>query len=1078
MEDKDERVWKDASDMAKKLEKWDRVEIKEYLGNKHETSIKVLNAIGNVHWVAVGFLMVGAALEIAETIKNNEEFEIDDKIKEVIRQLDCESDSATTAVTVYSIGGSGKTTLADVVYSSLKDKLQGWKFSKITLIKNLEKNPKVEELRSLILQDLTTTKPDVRDFQSGQQLLKQIIEKETIFLYIDNILYLEPLKNLLPKDFTSAKKLRLLLIAREKHVSRTIECSGIDPCKLYDIGCLSTASLQVLCKKIDRKKEKEFILQERPQLRQIAKICSCCPLFLEVIGAYLHQRKNKAEFYEQVLDSLEFGDVFSGSENYNFDDSRVLFSYDGLNLSAKEAFLDVCLFFTYLNWEEVACIVGDEEMECLKEGALIKRENEKINIHDLILAAGRNKSKWSRFKNEEEFSIALKNEELISKVKGVWIQNMKSPLLISGEELDATSKSLRVFCLGDRNLIIFKGKCNKQFDQLSWICIDAILMEFRSRDLTELPESLVRLRSLQKLDLSRCCNLKHLPAGFGELATLTQLDLGSCESLQELPRDLEKLTSLQSLNIAFCSSLLYLPESLGGLMSVSGWKIDFFSCSSLSELPEEICKNKKVTRISLSFCRSLKTLPRWFGELTCLQELNLYGCESLEQLCNDFHCLGRLRSLRLNKCKSLSSLPLGFENLSSLKDLWLNNCRSLSSLPLAFGKLTSLETLDLSACNKLEELCSNFHCLVALKYLNLSKCESLCNLPNRFGELDSLQSLNLHGCSHLMKLSDDFHLLQSLTRLGLSKCESLGGEWMDSVGNIRSLWSLDIEGNEKMIQRWMETRSQKERNLVVLQGEGNQRALLLEGLLSKGFDKGGLLVDADEHPFCLSSLQPQTPVILIIDSQIDSLKWGALGKNLQQLQRNSKELRIIYVGNRFKSLKSELATFRFLAYTPDNSRTSSFFHKLSDFFFNCRIAVFRSTDDLEEDGLKCLSAWEDISSYISNRAAFLAKTPRESNIELLNELLVTEKTDYLLLSENRQVKVATLQGKLILLLVTYLHKDLEGFVSAVKEMYLKMKESHNYVFEVVWVPIISSETTWEKFERAAASAPWPVMQGR
>ncbi|GLJ53588.1 hypothetical protein SUGI_1143240 [Cryptomeria japonica] len=600
-------------------------------------------------------------------------------------------------------------------------------------------------------------------------------------------------------------------------------------------------------------------------------------------------------------------------------------------------------------------------------------------------------------------------------------------------------------------------------------------MEFRSRDLTELPESLVRLRSLQKLDLSRCCNLKHLPAGFGELATLTQLDLGSCESLQELPRDLEKLTSLQSLNIAFCSSLLYLPESLGGLMSVSGWKIDFFSCSSLSELPEEICKNKKVTRISLSFCRSLKTLPRWFGELTCLQELNLYGCESLEQLCNDFHCLGRLRSLRLNKCKSLSSLPLGFENLSSLKDLWLNNCRSLSSLPLAFGKLTSLETLDLSACNKLEELCSNFHCLVALKYLNLSKCESLCNLPNRFGELDSLQSLNLHGCSHLMKLSDDFHLLQSLTRLGLSKCESLGGEWMDSVGNIRSLWSLDIEGNEKMIQRWMETRSQKERNLVVLQGEGNQRALLLEGLLSKGFDKGGLLVDADEHPFCLSSLQPQTPVILIIDSQIDSLKWGALGKNLQQLQRNSKELRIIYVGNRFKSLKSELATFRFLAYTPDNSRTSSFFHKLSDFFFNCRIAVFRSTDDLEEDGLKCLSAWEDISSYISNRAAFLAKTPRESNIELLNELLVTEKTDYLLLSENRQVKVATLQGKLILLLVTYLHKDLEGFVSAVKEMYLKMKESHNYVFEVVWVPIISSETTWEKFERAAASAPWPVV---
>lgn len=47
--------------------------MKEYSGNKHETSIAVLNAIGNVHWVAVGFLVMSATLKIVDSIQNNKE---------------------------------------------------------------------------------------------------------------------------------------------------------------------------------------------------------------------------------------------------------------------------------------------------------------------------------------------------------------------------------------------------------------------------------------------------------------------------------------------------------------------------------------------------------------------------------------------------------------------------------------------------------------------------------------------------------------------------------------------------------------------------------------------------------------------------------------------------------------------------------------------------------------------------------------------------------------------------------------------------------------------------------------------
>ncbi|KAH9289637.1 hypothetical protein KI387_033754, partial [Taxus chinensis] len=147
----------------------------------------------------------------------NDAVGIDDQIAKVVQLLDWEDAQPVVAVVIYGLGGSGKTTLAQAVYASLKDKLQlGWKHSKVTLIQNLETEPNVEGLQSRILEDLSGTKQTVGDFESGRQSLKDIMEKESIFLYIDNALKMEPLEKLLPKELTSAKiKLRLLVTARD-----------------------------------------------------------------------------------------------------------------------------------------------------------------------------------------------------------------------------------------------------------------------------------------------------------------------------------------------------------------------------------------------------------------------------------------------------------------------------------------------------------------------------------------------------------------------------------------------------------------------------------------------------------------------------------------------------------------------------------------------------------------------------------------------------------------------------------------------------------------------------------------------
>ncbi|GLJ37097.1 hypothetical protein SUGI_0751850 [Cryptomeria japonica] len=325
---------------------------------------------------------------------------IDQKITEVIKLIEWDNDkSAAVAVIVHGIGGAGKTTLANEVFASLN--LQGWKYSKVTLVKNLESNPNIEEIQIQILSDLTGRKHEkVRDFQDGQQKLKSIMEKK-VFIYIDNILKREHLERLIPKLIDSPKLVRILATARKTNVSVVFESCRFEPCKLYATESLSVeASLQVLCRKIDTKRDIDSMVKEKLQAREIAKKCSCCPLFLEAVGAYLHKRSNKVKAYEKVLGWLNNENDFSCDKEDVFEESRILFAYHELTPSAQEAFLDICSFFYNWKWNEVAWIVGEEAMDCLLEGALVKRikaeshyDESYLSIHDLILRSGRKKIK-------------------------------------------------------------------------------------------------------------------------------------------------------------------------------------------------------------------------------------------------------------------------------------------------------------------------------------------------------------------------------------------------------------------------------------------------------------------------------------------------------------------------------------------------------------------------------------------------------------------------------------------------------------------------------------------------------------
>lgn len=162
----------------------------------------------------------------------------------------------------------------------------------------------------------------------------------------------------------------------------------------------------------------------------------------------------------------------------------------------------------------------------------------------------------------------------------------------------------------------------------------------KSCQLTEIPESLRKLKWLQSLELYNN-GLTVLPEWLGELTELRSLDLwGNC--LNSLPQSVGKLTNLRLLDL---------------------------HNNRFSELPLALCKLNEL--ITLDMAGNLvETIPNEVGELKRLKKLNLSG----------------------NKLKVM---PESLSELTQLNALDLSENR-LTSLPESIGKLRQLEKLDIS----------------------------------------------------------------------------------------------------------------------------------------------------------------------------------------------------------------------------------------------------------------------------------------------------------------------------------------------------------------------------------------------
>jgi Leucine-rich repeat (LRR) protein len=327
------------------------------------------------------------------------------------------------------------------------------------------------------------------------------------------------------------------------------------------------------------------------------------------------------------------------------------------------------------------------------------------------------------------------------------------------------------------------------------------LTNLQSLDLSDnyfqqIPAVLGNLSNLQDLNLSSnlldFCHWNCVPQTFENLTRLRYLDLSdNSMHLYAFPGVILKLTSLQVLEMQGNQFEGGLPDGIGDLTELQ--HLDLSGCFIEGPIPASLGNLYRLRYLNLSRNYFEGTIPASIGRLSLLQDLDLSYNDLSGPLPESFASLSGLRSLSLI-CVQLGYLPEVIGNLTSLENLYLDGT-GLSSLPAFLGSMNQLRILSLSGNHLGGSVPDFLGNLAQLEMLNLSYNEFSGGIPEFFGSMINLKELALDSNPLGGVIPESLQYMRSLEGLGLNDIQ-LGGSIPDSLGHLTNLRSLQIAANQ------------------------------------------------------------------------------------------------------------------------------------------------------------------------------------------------------------------------------------------------------------------------------------------
>ncbi|KAF3441376.1 hypothetical protein FNV43_RR15290 [Rhamnella rubrinervis] len=363
------------------------------------------------------------------------------------------------------------------------------------------------------------------------------------------------------------------------------------------------------------------------------------------------------------------------------------------------------------------------------------------------------------------------------------------------------------------------------------------------------PEQLGSMKYLRVLSASQLFfyfgGYVKLFKSIGRLKNLRYLNMSCDGRIKEIPDSICKLCNLQTLLLMSCSSLHTLPESIGNLKHLRYLNL---SCTPIEKIPDTLCNLYELRTLNLSSTR-IEKIPDALTELHELRALDLSGT-GIEKIPDSLGNLHKLRTLSLAHCENLTQLPTSITMLTNLCNLDIG-MSGLREMPPKISNLKNLRSLPEFVVGKsgglrIEELgkLTNLHGGLCIR--------SLENVE----EVEDVSEANLKNKNNITKLILGW-------TVGIDVSHNKAREVLDRLQPHTNIEKLDVENyGGSSFPDWIGHHSFSSIKKLVLDGCKNCSRLprlgelpSLEVLWIQGFD----MVERIDNEFYLNDSSSSSP---------------------------------------------------------------------------------------------------------------------------------------------------------------------------------------------------------------------------